>query len=79
MVTLFFEEPLSAAPEESLKKNFKGAKTITIKGTKTVSKKVSKLKAKKKYYVRIRTFRTVNKVKYYSSWSKAKAIKTKKK
>ncbi len=57
--------------------SFSGAKTVTITKNSTVSKKISKLKAKKKYYVRARTYKTVGKVKYYSSWSSAKSVKTK--
>ena len=53
----------------SLKKNFKGAKTVTVGNTKTVSKKIKKLKAKKKYYVHIRTYKKVGKTTYYSEWS----------
>ena len=34
-------------------------------------------KAKKKYYVRVRTYKTVKGKKIYSSWSKAKVLKTK--
>ncbi|MGI6170795.1 MAG: hypothetical protein ACOYIC_03550 [Butyricicoccus sp.] len=49
-----------------------------ITSNKTVSKKVTKLTAKKKYYVRIRTYKTVSGKKYYSSWSKAKTVTTKK-
>lgn len=60
----------------SLKKNFKSAKTVTVKKNKTVSKKIKKLKSKKTYYVRVRTYKTVSGKKYYSSWSKAKAVKT---
>ena len=60
---------------------FKGAKTATITKNKTVSKAISKLKAKKKYYVRIRTYKTVKvngkSVKLYSTWSKAKSGLTK--
>lgn len=60
----------------------KTTKTITIKSNKTTSQKVSKLKAKKKYYVRVRTYKTVKvngkTVKLYSSWSKVKSVKTKK-
>lgn len=41
----------------SAKKNFAGAKTYKVKGTKT-SYKVKGLKAKKKYYVRIRAYKT---------------------
>lgn len=59
--------------------NFKsGNKTVTIAKNKTLSKKVSKLPAKKKYYVRVRTYKTVKGVKYYSGWSKVKAVTTKK-
>ncbi len=62
----------------STNKNFKSAKTVTVSKNKTTSKSITKLKAKKKYYVRIRTYKTVGKTKYYSSWSKAKAVTTKK-
>ena len=55
-----------------------GQKTVTISKNTTLSKKVTKLKAKKKYYVRVRTYKTVNGVKYYSSWSKVKTVTTKK-
>lgn len=41
----------------STKKNFKGAKTISIKPSKT-SYKASKLKSGKKYYIRIRAYKT---------------------
>lgn len=59
------------------KKSFKGAKTVTIKSKNTTSKKIKKLKRKKKYYVRIRTYKTVSGKRYYSTWSKVKAVKTK--
>ena len=58
------------------KKFTKGKKTVTVKGFKKASKKIGKLKAKKKYYVKIRTYKTVGGVKYYSKWSKVKAVKT---
>ena len=45
----------------------KGNKTIKIKKAKTVSKKITGLKPSKKYYVRIRTYKIVNKKTYYSS------------
>lgn len=61
----------------STSKKFTSAKTKTIKKVKTTSTSVSKLKKKKTYYVRIRTYRTVNGVKYYSGWSKIKKVKTK--
>mgnify|MGYP001013257920 CR=1 FL=1 len=58
--------------------------TKTAKATKNsmTSKKITKLKAKKKYYVRIRTYQTVKvgkkSTKIYSGWSKAKTVTTKK-
>ena len=54
-----------------------GNKTVTIKKNKTTSTIVKKLKNKKKYYVRIRTYKTVNGKKYYSGWSKVKNVTTK--
>ena len=65
----------------STSSKFKGAKTITVSKNKTTSKKISKLKAKKKYYVHIRTYKIVKvngkNTKIYSGWSKAKTVKTK--
>ena len=54
-----------------------GKKTVTVSSNKTTSKKITKLKAKKKYYVRVRTYKKVGSTKYYSSWSKVKTVKTK--
>ena len=67
----------------STKKNFKkGTKTITVKKNSKTSATVSKLSAKKKYYVRIRTYKTVKvngkNTKLYSDWSSVKNVKTKK-
>ena len=62
----------------SLKSNFESAKTVTVAKATTVSRKISKLKSKKKYYVRVRTYRKVGTAKYYSAWSKARTVKTKK-
>ena len=56
----------------------KNKKTVTISNNKTTSKAVKKLKAEKKYYVRIRTYKTVNGKKYYSGWSKTQTVKTNK-
>lgn len=66
----------------STDKNFKkNNKSVTVSKNKTTSKTISKLKAKKKYYVRIRTYKTVKvngkSTKIYSSWSKAKSVTTK--
>ena len=62
----------------STAKSFKGAKTVTISKNKTTSKTVKSLKAGKKYYVRVRTYKTVGKTKYYSGWSGYKTVKPKK-
>ena len=66
----------------STSKSFKkSVKTSTISKNKTVSKTVKKLKAKKTYYVRVRTYKTVKvsgkSVKLYSGWSTVKKVKTK--
>jgi len=55
----------------------KGKKTVIVKGYKNVSKKVTKLKAKKTYFVKVRTYKTVKGAKVYSDWSKVKKTKTK--
>lgn len=61
----------------STSQKFKKAKKIVIKNAKITTKTIKKLKAKKKYYVRIRTYIMVNGKKKYSSWSKVKSLKTK--
>ena len=65
---------IQVATDKKFKKN---KKTVTIKKQKTTKTTVKKLKAKKKYYVRIRTYKIVNGKKVYSSWSKVKSVKTK--
>ena len=62
----------------STKKDFSNAKSVTVKKNSTVSKTVKNLKGKKKYYVRIRTYQTVNNNNHYSSWSKTKTVTTNK-
>ena len=54
----------------SLKKSFKSAKNIIIKRGKMTKFTITKLKSGKKYYVRIRTYKTVSGKKIYSAWSK---------
>lgn len=61
----------------STAKGFKGAKTTTVKSYKTSFVTLSKLKAKTTYYVRVRTYKTVNGTKIYSNWCTVKHIKTK--
>ncbi len=59
----------------STSSSFKKAKTAVVKKSGTISKKIKKLKSKKKYYVRVRTYRVAGGVKYYSDWSKKKKVK----
>ncbi|MCI9175804.1 MAG: hypothetical protein HFH49_12840, partial [Lachnospiraceae bacterium] len=54
----------------------KTTKAKTVKKASATKLTVKKLKAEKKYYVRLRTYKTVKGKKYYSSWSKAKSVKT---
>lgn len=63
----------------SKSKKFTGktTKVKTVSGEKKTSKKITKLSKKKTYYARVRTYKTVKGVKYYSPWSKAKKVKTK--
>lgn len=61
----------------SKKSSFSGAKLVTVKGTSTTKKVIKNLADKKKYYVRVRTYKTVNGVKYYSNWSAKKSVTTK--
>jgi len=52
----------------STSKGFKNYKTVTVKSKDTVSRKISGLENGKKYYVRVRAYKTYNGVKYYSAW-----------
>ena len=61
----------------SVRKNFKSGKVLKISKKSAVKKTFKVKKAKKKYYVRVRTYKTVKGKKIYSSWSKAKVLKTK--
>ena len=60
----------------------KSVVTKNVNNTKKVKLDVTKLKAKKKYYIRVRTYKTVKvngkSKKIYSGWSKVKAVTTKK-
>lgn len=59
------------------KKNFKGAKTYTVKYYKTYKKVIKKLKAKKKYFVKVRAYKTVGKSKVYGAYSAVRSCKVK--
>ena len=49
-------------------------KSVNVKGT---SKTISKLTKSKTYYVKVRSYKTVNGVKYYSAYSAVKKVKVK--
>ena len=61
----------------STSKDFTNAKTKTLTSYSTTKTTLSNLTANKTYYVRVRTYKTVNDVKYYSGWSAYKYVKTK--
>ena len=65
--------------EYSTSKKFtkKTTKTVKIKKGKTVKTTLKKLKSGKKYYVRIRAYKTVNKKAVYGAYSKVKTVKVK--
>lgn len=60
-----------------VKSDLKSAKSAYVKSNSTYKKTISGLKAKKTYYVRVRSYKTVGGVKYYGSWSTVKSVKTK--
>ncbi len=60
----------------STSSSFSSTTTVTVTSNTTVSKKISSLKPNKKYYVRVRTYKTVSGTKYYSGWSDSKSVKT---
>jgi hypothetical protein len=55
----------------------KGVKKASIAKNSTVKKAFTKLKAKKTYYYKVRTYKTVGGKKFYGAWSTVKTIKTK--
>lgn len=60
-----------------VKSDLKSAKSTYVKTNSTYKKTISGLKAKKTYYVCVRSYKTVGGVKYYGSWSAVKSVKTK--
>ncbi len=61
----------------STSSKFKSAKTKKVTSYKTTSVTLESLKAKKNYYVRVRSYKVVDGKKYYSDWSSKKSKKTK--
>lgn len=61
----------------STKKSFKGKKTVVVKSNKTTSKVVKKLTSKKKYFVKVRSYKQTGKTKTYGAYSAVKTVKVK--
>ncbi|MCD8146485.1 MAG: fibronectin type III domain-containing protein, partial [Clostridiales bacterium] len=59
----------------STSSSFSSYKTVTVTSYKTVSKTISSLTKGKRYYVRVRAYKTVSGTKYYSAWSSKKNVK----
>lgn len=62
----------------STSSNFTNPKTVTITSNATISKTILKLTARKKYFVRVRTYKTTDGTKYFSNWSSPKYVVTNK-
>ena len=58
------------------KKFTKNVKKVKVEGYQKAAQMVKKLKGGKKYFVRIRTYSTVDKKTYYSKWSPVKTVNT---
>jgi hypothetical protein len=61
----------------SLKQNMANPRTATVVGFNKNTTTIKNLKAKKKYWVQVRTYKTVNGVKIFSAWSAKRTIVTK--
>lgn len=55
-----------------------GVKTKRISDSKTIKCKLTGLKAGKKYYVQVRTYKTIDGKEYYAEWSQTRSAKVKK-
>ena len=62
----------------SVNKNFRSGSKKTVSGVSKTKYTLIKLQKNKTYYVRIRTYKKSGTKKYYSSWSKVKAVRIRK-
>ena len=58
----------------SLKSSMAGAKVIKMAGSRSVAKNITGLTKGSKYYVSVRSYKTVGKTAYYSAWSTPKSV-----
>lgn len=74
-----FPQPTAPTPTQPTQATTTQTATKITKPKKAKIKKVkiSKLKKKKKYYVRVRAYKSVSGKKVYGAWSKVKTVKTK--
>jgi mannan endo-1,4-beta-mannosidase len=63
----------------STSSSFKSAKSVTVTKNSTTSKVISKLTAGKKYYVKVRSYKTIDGKKVYGAYSTVKTVTVKKK
>ena len=61
----------------SKRSGFAPSNVITLPKSSNVKKDIKKLISKKKYYVRVRTYKMIGKTMYTSEWSKPKSVITK--
>ncbi|MCR5142814.1 MAG: leucine-rich repeat domain-containing protein [Ruminococcus sp.] len=65
---------IQVSPDKAFKK---GTRTATVDGKTKTSRTFKKLKSGKKYYVRMRTYKTIGGKKYFGNYTKARAVKVK--
>ncbi|MBQ6165226.1 MAG: fibronectin type III domain-containing protein [Clostridia bacterium] len=54
---------------------FTSAKIVTVSGASTLSKTIASLTKGSTYFVRVRVYKTVSSLHYFSAWSTAKSVK----
>ncbi|MBQ9531898.1 MAG: CapA family protein [Eubacterium sp.] len=57
-------------------KNFENPKRVTVYSKTASSRTIKGLNEKTKYFIRVRSYKTVNSKKYYSKWSSSKSVTT---